>query len=241
MEIDTTANQPVVSRMAQSLLVVSFSLECVAVVAGVVGVGIGMRTALERGDGSSRPYVILGFAIAVGSLVAGLWSWCIARAIGLFAVDTATRNGADLWSKNSLGRTILASKNSTDAFRTKPSHPVAPDPFDAVPESNETFDFGEGPVPAHRHPNLGRKLGGWIANTARVSRTATVDSTALVYGTATVCDFAQVYGNARVYGSATVSGNANVCGNAHVCGDARISGSAQVSGDLVYSTGQIGH
>lgn len=66
----------------------------------------------------------------------------------------------------------------------------------------ELFDFGGGPVPAHKHPNGG----GWIANTARVSGNA------------------QVSGNARVSGSAWVFGSARVFGNAQVSGNARVSG-----------------
>ena len=47
-----------------------------------------------------------------------------------------------------------------------------------------TFDFGFGPVSAHRHPNGG----GWVADTARVA------GNALVFG------YARVSGNARIYG-----------------------------------------
>lgn len=35
----------------------------------------------------------------------------------------------------------------------------------------KVFDFGEGPVPAHRHANGG----GWVANTAEVEDTAVVE------------------------------------------------------------------
>ena len=52
-----------------------------------------------------------------------------------------------------------------------------------------TFDFGCGPVPAHRHVNPGGAIGGWVADTARVS------------------------GNARVYGNAWVSGDAEIAGS----------------------------
>ena len=53
------------------------------------------------------------------------------------------------------------------------------------------FDFGDGPVPAHQHPNGG----GWVADTAYVSDTAYVGLNA------------QVSGNARVSGDAWVSGD----------------------------------
>ena len=47
-----------------------------------------------------------------------------------------------------------------------------------------TFDFndGNGPVPAHKHPNGG----GWVADTARVDETAFVGRDAMVYGDAMV-------------------------------------------------------
>ena len=62
-----------------------------------------------------------------------------------------------------------------------------------------TFDFGRGPVPAHRHVNPDGSLGGWVANTARV------------FGTAWVFGDARVFGNAQVFGTAWVSGTARVC------------------------------
>lgn len=51
------------------------------------------------------------------------------------------------------------------------------------------FDDGNGPVPAHQHPNGG----GWVANTAHVDATAYVGPNALVYGHASVFDSARVY------------------------------------------------
>ena len=50
------------------------------------------------------------------------------------------------------------------------------------------FDFGFGPVAAHRHANGG----GWVADSARVADTAFVGSEARVYGEARVCDKAWV-------------------------------------------------
>ena len=63
-----------------------------------------------------------------------------------------------------------------------------------------TFDFGEGPVPAHKHPNGG----GWVADSARVSGNAWVSGDARVYGNAQVSGNARVSGDARVYGNAWV-------------------------------------
>ena len=47
-----------------------------------------------------------------------------------------------------------------------------------------TFDFGNGPVPARKHPNGG----GWVADTATVSETAYVGPEAMVFGNAEVYD-----------------------------------------------------
>jgi hypothetical protein len=96
------------------------------------------------------------------------------------------------------------------------------------------FDFGAGPVPAHKHKNGG----GWVAFVgpdARVYDNAQVCGNAL----ALVCGHTRVYGNARifnvrVYGSARVYDKAPVCGNALalVCGHTRVYGEAQVFGEL---------
>ena len=82
------------------------------------------------------------------------------------------------------------------------------------------YDFGDGPVPAHKHPNGG----GWVADTATVDESAYIGPDAKVY------DSARVYGIAHVYGSARVSGGALVCGSARVSGSALVSGSARVCG-----------
>ena len=87
-------------------------------------------------------------------------------------------------------------------------------------DNKMTFDFqdGNGPVPAHQHPNGG----GWVADTASVADTAYIGSDARVYGNA------QVYGNARIYDNARVCGDANVFGNAEVFGNAWVSGNVVV-------------
>jgi len=97
---------------------------------------------------------------------------------------------------------------------------------------SEEFDFGHGPVQAHRHPYGG----GWVANTATVDLSAYVGANARVYDNAHVYDSARVYGNARVFGdthvydNARVYGNAKVYGNARVYDNARVFGNAQVHG-----------
>jgi len=85
-----------------------------------------------------------------------------------------------------------------------------------------TFDFndGNGPVPAHKHPNGG----GWVADTAKVDETAYVGRDARVYGDARVYDNAMIGGYARVYGDAQVYDNAMIGGYAMVYGNATVGG-----------------
>lgn len=45
--------------------------------------------------------------------------------------------------------------------------------MDIAPDITVTFDFGDGPVAAHRHINPDGYEGGWIADTARVFGNAT--------------------------------------------------------------------
>ena len=89
----------------------------------------------------------------------------------------------------------------------------------------ETFDFGDGPVPAHRHKNGG----GWVANTARVGNSVYIGSGARVYGEAEVVDNAQILDHARVYENAVVRENTIIRDNARVFGNACISGNAEVA------------
>lgn len=98
----------------------------------------------------------------------------------------------------------------------------------------ELHDFGDGngPVPAHRHPNGG----GWVADTAWVAPTAFVGPDAQIYGKAYVsgrafiCERARVFGHATVWQRAELSGSAQVYDWAHVAGDARVYGRAHVYG-----------
>jgi len=49
-----------------------------------------------------------------------------------------------------------------------------------------TFDFGNGPVPAHRHVNPNGTAGGWVADTTRVDPSVHVGMYARSYGKAVV-------------------------------------------------------
>lgn len=78
-------------------------LEVVAIVAGVLGVigGIALATSTQTttsdllygSDSSSHPYVGAGLTLIAVAIVAGVFNWCVARALKLFATDVALRNG----------------------------------------------------------------------------------------------------------------------------------------------------
>jgi hypothetical protein len=82
-----------------------------------------------------------------------------------------------------------------------------------------TYDFGEGPVPAHRHIK-GR---GWVADTATVSKMAYVGPHARVFGYARVRSFAKVYDNAVVKDDAVIEVGGAVFGSEVVGGRERRS------------------
>ncbi len=113
----------------------------------------------------------------------------------------------------------------------------------------ETFDFGNGPVPAHKHKNGG----GWVADTAHVDETVFVGPNAKVYGFAKVYEEAKIYGCSKVFGRAiirdhaVISGYAKVFGNvrvyenggvgeyAEIFGSARLYGSVTIGGHIRFS------
>ena len=70
--------------------------------------------------------------------------------------------------------------------------------------SPQTFDFGAGPVPAHRHRNPDGTEGGWVANTATVPPTvrigyyAQIGCNARIRNGARIGDYAQIGDYARI-------------------------------------------
>ena len=68
-----------------------------------------------------------------------------------------------------------------------------------------TYDFqdGNGPVPAHQHPNGG----GWVADTATVEETAYVGLNAQVYGSALVEGGVELLCDTRISGVSCVAYN----------------------------------
>ena len=86
----------------------------------------------------------------------------------------------------------------------------------------ETHDFGDGPVPSHRHQNPDGTLGGWVADTAAVGRDATVGRYATVGPYATVDQYATVGRRAIVGRGARVGPDATVGRHAIVGPDATV-------------------
>lgn len=80
----------------------------------------------------------------------------------------------------------------------------------------ETFDFGSGPVPAHRHINPSGSHGGWVAETAIVEPTVYMERSARVYDHARVLEDVTINANVRVYGHAYVYGESSLYGNVQV-------------------------
>ncbi len=90
----------------------------------------------------------------------------------------------------------------------------------------EEYDFGNGPVPAHRHI----RGGGWVANTATVDDNCYIGPYARVFGNAFVSGNAFINDAASVFGNASITGNAKVYGDAMVFDSASVRDNARVSG-----------
>ncbi len=97
-----------------------------------------------------------------------------------------------------------------------------------------TFDFGDGPVPAHQHPNGG----GWVAETAGVAATAYVGPSAQVFGYAKVSGEARISEHARISGTVRVFGTAHLSGEAHPSGEMTVFMKSDVTGfETIFGTG----
>jgi hypothetical protein len=85
---------------ARWLRVAASILEIVAIVCSIGGVLVGAAiTAQVRATGTgakTHPHVAFGNAVILAAVLLGLLSWCVARAIGVFAIDVAARQGVDI-------------------------------------------------------------------------------------------------------------------------------------------------
>mgnify|MGYP000291848002 CR=1 FL=1 len=133
-----------------------------------------------------------------------------------------------LYGEDNVGKRDLATLTAMGRHKAGMYTNAAPAPQPAQPT---TFDFGDGngPVPAHRHPNGG----GWVADTATVDDTAYVGLDARVFGQAKVQNRARVEGTAWVFGMARIKNDAWLNQNARVSGKATVQSRARVYGNAV--------
>jgi hypothetical protein len=85
-----------------------------------------------------------------------------------------------------------------------------PLPEPPAPPAAATYDFGNGPVPAHRHVNPDGSRGGWVADSASVGDGASVGAWASVGDGASVGAWASVGAGASVGAWASVGAGASV-------------------------------
>jgi len=104
------------------------------------------------------------------------------------------------------------------------------------------FDFkdGDGSVPARLHKNPDGTEGGWIADTAHVSKAAHIGPDAQVYGQAKVSGHARVLGQAQIYDGANIYDSVLVRDQAHVYGETHVYDQALIYGEArVYDEARI--
>ena len=93
-----------IARLAKPLALGAKVLEVVAIVGATVGVlvGVGLAGESEKVSGdtlevaTTHPWVGAGVAMVIGALIAGIFFWCLARALRIFAIDIAARHGESI-------------------------------------------------------------------------------------------------------------------------------------------------
>lgn len=95
------------------------------------------------------------------------------------------------------------------------------------------FGYGDGLVPAHRHPNGG----GWVSDEATVHPAAYISSEAVVIGRASLCpdvilrDHTSIIGNVTIKGKALMEDNSRIIDNVQIDGDVSMSGYSLLEDD----------
>lgn len=89
------------ARRARSLRAAAGVLEVVAILGSIGGVmaGVAMVSHVRvttTAPGDTHPHAAAGVAVIIAAVLLGVLSWCVARAIVLFATDVAARQGVDL-------------------------------------------------------------------------------------------------------------------------------------------------
>ena len=104
-----------------------------------------------------------------------------------------------------------------------------PNPVPASQLGTGMYDFGLGPVPAHRHANGG----GWVADTVDLDPEAFVEEGSLVFGNVRMRGPVRIEGRSRVHGNAWVWGSVRIQGGSSVCEHAMVSEAAKIRGGSV--------
>ena len=96
------------------------------------------------------------------------------------------------------------------------------------------FSFGASckGAPGKNHVNADSSIGGFVANTASVSKSVFVDASS------SVCEKAIAQGNAQIRNGSEVSGNAVIEGNAYL-NSSRVKGIAKVYGGAVVTNSSV--
>jgi len=90
-----------IDHRVRSLHAAASALQVVAVVCSAGGFFAGVAMASHVGSAPTtaahiHPHLAAGIAVMLAAVLLGCLSWCVARAIALFASDVAARNGVDL-------------------------------------------------------------------------------------------------------------------------------------------------
>jgi hypothetical protein len=102
-------------------------LEIVAIVAAVLGVLVGFLLVFvtsDEGYDTGHPYVGLGFGLAAVSVVSGMFNWCIARALQLYAEHTAAVHAATPAPSSSGRHTAWAAGRAIGHARSGTARPA---------------------------------------------------------------------------------------------------------------------
>ncbi len=126
----------------------------------------------------------------------------------------------------------VARKCAKDAMLKEIKRASKNEKYAAFYSKKDTFDFGNGPVKAHKHENGG----GWVADSAVVASTSYVNCDARVFEYASVGPCCTINGVSRVFGHAILVEDVTLSGFVSITGNVRVLQGATVSGNNKYSS-----
>jgi hypothetical protein len=100
--VETVARE--IARLAKPLQFAARVLEVAAIVYTIIGVmiGIGLIGETEKALGdtldprTTHPWVGAGIGVVIGAILLGTFMWCIARALRIFAIESAAKHGESI-------------------------------------------------------------------------------------------------------------------------------------------------